>query len=164
MYSWEVSDDWKETNVILLPKKGKKRTWGSIGWLYHPVPWKIMKLVHFQTHKGQENNPEQSVWIYNRQPMLDNLVAFCSEVTAKWSVWRVVLAIYLDISKAFGSASCTFLIWKMWRYGMKEQSICWSSWSPTGEVLVPAEDWLAVLLKRCQGLCWMRSWMWTKYE
>jgi len=41
--------------------------------------------------------------------MLDNLLAFCNEVTAKWSMWRVVHAIYLDFSKAFGPASCRFL-------------------------------------------------------
>lgn len=145
-------------------RKARRGLGDQLADCIHPVPWNIMNLVYFQTCKGQEGNQEQSVWIYNRQTMLDNLFSFCSEVTAKWLVWRVVHAIYLDLGKAFGPASCQFLIWKLWRYGVKEQSICWSSWSPRGEVLMPAEDWLVVLLKRRQELQWMLNWIWAKCE
>lgn len=56
---------------------------------------------------------------------LSNLINFCDEMTGLVDEGREVNIVYLDLSKDFNTVSHKFLIDKLMKYGLDQQTVRW---------------------------------------
>ncbi|PKU46765.1 rna-directed dna polymerase from mobile element jockey-like [Limosa lapponica baueri] len=80
---------------------------------------------HYVAHAGQTGSLAQSVWVYERQILLTNLISFYDKVTHLVDKGKAVDFVYPDFSKSFDTVSHSNLLEKLAAHGLDGRTRCW---------------------------------------
>jgi len=67
---------------------------------------------------GQPGDQAQSAWVYERQVLLTNLIAFYDKATCLVDEGKAVDVVYLDFSKALDTVLYSLILEKLATYGL----------------------------------------------
>ena len=123
-------DEWKNTNVIPLPKEGdmtKCTNYRPISLL--PLPGKLIKkIVHNRISKFLENhtllNPNQGGFRKNNST-INTIANYLDNIYDSINDKNLSLAIYIDFSKAFDTVNHDILLQKLSHLGLRHNSLNW---------------------------------------